>query len=66
MSNNVNIVSCNHATFTKYLEENKLKEQNFKEMFEQLNEKYVALSKDIIQLNEQRSELLFKIKSAVE
>jgi len=33
-------------------------------MFEQFNEKYVVLSNNIIQLNEQRSDLLFKIKSA--
>ena len=49
----------------------RMKEEDIKEMveqinnvFTQLNESYVSSAKDIIQLNEYREEILYKIRSA--
>ena len=53
----------NDTNIIKSDEENKSFEQQYKEIFEQLDEKYNAISKDIIQLNERRSGLLDKIRS---
>lgn len=64
MANNIDIISCSHANFLKYLEESKPTDQTFKDIFNQFNEKYINLSKEIYQINEVRSEILTKIKSA--
>jgi hypothetical protein len=64
MANSVDIITCSHANFLKYLEESKPIDQTFKDMFSQFNEKYISLSKEIYQINEVRSELLTKIKAA--
>lgn len=64
MANTIDILTCTHATFLKYLEDSTPKEQTFKDMFSQFNEKYINLSKEIYQINEIRAELLDKIKSA--
>lgn len=64
MANTIDILTCTHASFLNYLENSTPKEQTFKDMFSQFNEKYINLSKEIYQINEVRAELLDKIKSA--
>jgi hypothetical protein len=64
MANTIDYITCSHASFIKYLEESSPKEQTFKNIFEQINVKYIALATEIYKINEKRHELLEKIKAA--
>ena len=64
MANTIDILTCTHVSFLKYLEDSAPKEQTFKDMFIKFNEKYILLAKEIFQINEFRVEILDKIKSA--
>lgn len=63
MSNTVDIITCDQPTFLKYLEENKLKEVNFEDMFSKFHENYIQVAKEIRDLNDKRCEILLKIRS---
>lgn len=62
MSNTVDIITCDQATFLKYLEENKLKDANFLDMFNKFNENYVQVAQEICELNVKRLNLLHRKK----
>ena len=64
MNNTIDIITCDQATFLKFLEENKLKEANFQDMFNKFHETYIQVAKEIRELNNKRCEILFKIRSA--
>jgi hypothetical protein len=64
MAHSFDIINCNHAEFLNHLEESNPKEQNFKNIWEKINVKYVEVSNDIYKLNEKRHELLEKIKAS--
>ena len=64
MANTIDIVNCSHAIFLKYLEESNPIDQTFKDIYQQFNEKYINISKEIFRLNDSRSDILAKIKVA--
>ncbi len=63
-NNNINILTCTQPDFLKYLKESELKEPNFKDMFTKLNDAYINECKGIYNLNENRVNILEKIRSA--
>ena len=60
----VNINTLSLSEFNKYISRQDLSDDDFKKIFEDLNEKYMEDSKEVLEINERRSETLDKIRNA--
>ena len=59
-----NITVLTNSEFTKYITQPNLKNEDFKKILEDLNEKYCEISQEIINKNEERSDILNKLREA--
>lgn len=57
-----NCSNMSNTEFIKFITSTELKEEDFKKMFDDLNNKYFDISREVIETNERRSEVLDKIR----
>jgi Zn-dependent M32 family carboxypeptidase len=57
-----NCVGLSMGDFNKHISKNGLTNDDYEKIFEELNHKYIDLSKEVQEVNEKRSEILDKIR----